>query len=251
MPRLVFALLFGALCYGQTISPALFGGLEWRSIGPFRGGRAVAVAGVPHGGTTFYFGAVDGGVWKSTDAGNTWNPVFDSEPVGSIGAIAVAPSDPNTIYVGTGESDIRSDLATGNGVYKSTDAGKTWTHIGLEDTRQISRIVVNPRDPNQVFVAALGHAYSPNEQRGVFRSNDGGKTWRKVLYKGPNVGAADVTIASDDPSVLFAAMWNAHRVPWSVYAPVNGPGSGLFRSSDGGNTWTQVSGHGLPPQPWG
>ncbi|HEX7362780.1 MAG TPA: hypothetical protein VF283_20000 [Bryobacteraceae bacterium] len=250
MPRLVFALAFCALCYSQAISPALFGGLKWRSIGPFRGGRAVAVTGV-QGGATFYFGAVDGGVWKSTDAGNTWKPVFDSEPVGSIGAIAVAPSDPKTIYVGTGESDIRSDLATGNGVYKSTDAGQTWTHLGLEDTRQISRIVVNPRDANQLFVAALGHAYGPNDQRGVFRSNDGGKTWQEVLYKGPDVGAADLAIASDDPSVLVAAMWNAHRVPWSVYAPVSGPGSGLFRSTDGGNTWTQISGHGLPPQPWG
>ncbi|MGH9585301.1 MAG: WD40/YVTN/BNR-like repeat-containing protein, partial [Bryobacteraceae bacterium] len=251
MHRLLFAF---ALCVGlpaQSISPALFGGLKWRSIGPFRGGRAVAVTGVPGGGTTFYFGAVDGGVWKSTDAGNVWKPVFGRQPAASIGAIEVAPSDSKILYAGTGESDIRSDLATGDGVYKSTDGGNTWKNVGLKDTRQISRIVINPRDPNQVFIAALGHAYGPNEERGVFRSNNGGRTWRKVLYRGPNAGAADLAIASDEPNVLFAAMWDAHRVPWSVYAPVNGPNSGLFRSHDGGNSWTQMSGNGLPPAPWG
>jgi photosystem II stability/assembly factor-like uncharacterized protein len=239
------------ILHGQTISPVLFGGLKWRSIGPFRGGRAVAVTGVPGGGTTFYFGAVDGGIWKSTDAGSVWIPIFDSQPVASIGALEVAPSDPNVIYAGTGESDIRSDLASGNGVYKSTDGGNTWQHIGLDDTRQISRIVVNPRDPNQVFVAALGHAYGPNEERGVFRSDDGGASWQKVLYRGPNVGAADLAMAPDEPRILFAALWEAHRVPWSVYAPVQGNGSGLFRSQDGGNTWTQLTGHGLPDLPWG
>ena len=237
--------------HGQTISPALFGGLKWRSIGPFRGGRAVAVTGVPGGGTTFYFGAVDGGIWKSTDAGSVWTPIFDSQPVASIGALEVAPSDPNVLYAGTGESDIRSDLASGDGVYKSTDGGNTWQHVGLDDTRQISRIVVNPRDPNQVFVAALGHAYGPNEERGIFRSNDGGATWQKVLYRGPNVGAADLAMAPDEPRILFAALWEAHRVPWSVYAPVQGNASGLFRSQDGGNTWTQLTGNGLPDLPWG
>src|SRR5579884_4347805 len=178
--------------HGQTISPALFGGLKWRSIGPFRGGRAVAVTGVPGGGTTFYFGAVDGGIWKSTDAGSVWTPIFDSQPIASIGALAVAPSDPNVIYAGTGESDIRSDLASGSGVYKSTDGGKTWRSAGLKDTRQISRIAVDPQNPGILLVAALGHAYAANAERGIFRSTDGGETWEKVLYRGPEIGAADL-----------------------------------------------------------
>jgi photosystem II stability/assembly factor-like uncharacterized protein len=251
MNRLLLVTVFCFSLHGQAVSPFLFNGLRWRSIGPFRGGRAVAVTGVPGGGTTFYFGAVDGGVWKTTDAGSVWKPLFDGQTVASIGAIEVAPSDPNIIYAGTGESDIRSDLASGAGVYKSTDGGRTWTNIGLEDTRQISRIVINPRDPNQVFVAALGHAYGPNPERGIFRSSDGGASWQKVLYRGPGVGAADLSMAADNPEVLFASMWEAHRVPWSVYAPVNGPGSGLFRSTDGGNTWTQISGNGFPAGPVG
>src|SRR5581483_10914149 len=165
IPFSIFALAFSSVLAAQQVSPELFNGLEWRLIGPFRAGRAVAVSGVPGGGATFYFGSVDGGVWKTEDAGTVWTPVFDSQPVGSIGALEVAPSDPNVIYAGTGESDIRSDLASGNGVYKSVDAGKIWTHIGLKDTRQISRIVVHPRNPNIVFVAALGHAYGPNAER--------------------------------------------------------------------------------------
>jgi photosystem II stability/assembly factor-like uncharacterized protein len=242
------------LCFvvrGAEVSPALFSGLQWRLIGPFRGGRAVAVGGVAGGGTTFYFGAVDGGVWKTEDAGTVWKPIFDQQPVASIGALAVAPSDPNVIYVGTGESDIRSDLATGDGIYKSSDGGRTWKNTGLRDTRQISRIVVSPRDANLVFVAALGHAYAPNAERGVFRSKDGGATWEKVLDRGPRIGAADIAIAEDEPSVLFAAMWEAHRPPWSTYAPIGGSGSGLFRSTDGGDTWQQLTGHGLPDGDWG
>ncbi|MBV8832172.1 MAG: hypothetical protein JO108_23465, partial [Acidobacteriaceae bacterium] len=235
----------------QSVSPSLFSGLEWRSIGPFRGGRSVAVSGVVGGGSTFYFGSVDGGVWKTTDAGVTWSPLFDSEPVASVGAIAVAPSNPSVIYVGTGESDIRSDLATGNGVYKSVDAGKTWNKIGLSETRQISRIFVNPQDANVVYVAALGHAYGPNEERGVFRSTDGGASWKKVLYRGPTIGAADMALSSDNPKVLLVCMWEAHRPPWSTYPPVAGPGSGIFRSSDGGDTWQQLSGKGLPEGKWG
>jgi photosystem II stability/assembly factor-like uncharacterized protein len=193
---------------------------------------------------------VNGGVWKTESAGVLWKPVFDGQPVASVVAIAVAPSDPNVIYVGTGESDIRSDLASGNGVYKSVDAGNTWTHLGLEDTRQISRVVVDPTDPRIVLVAALGHAYAPNEDRGVFRSVDGGATWQKVLYKGPDVGAADLAIATASPNTVFATMWNARRPPWSAYAPVEGPGSGLFRSTDGGKSWSQVTGHGLPADNW-
>src|ERR1700761_1781385 len=167
--------------YGANVSPGLFSALKWRLIGPFRGGRAVAVSGVTGSGATFYFGAVDGGIWKSDDAGTVWSPIFDGQPVASIGALEVAPSDRNVIYAGTGESDIRSDLATGDGIYKSTDAGRTWKNVGLRDSRQISRIVVSPHDSKLVFVAALGHAYAPSSERGVFRSKDGGETWEKVL----------------------------------------------------------------------
>ena len=245
------AFALSASIFGQTVAAKLFRGLEWRSIGPFRGGRAVAVSGVAGGGATFYFGSVNGGVWKTTDAGVTWASVWKGQPVGSIGAIALAPSDPSVIYVGTGESDIRSDLASGDGVYKSIDAGRTWKKIGLDDTRQVSRIVVHPQDPNIVFVAALGHAYGPNEERGVFRSTDGGATWTKVLYRGPAVGAADLALSPDNPDILLAAMWEAHRPPWSTYAPIGGPGSGLFRSNDGGKTWQQLLGNGLPEAPWG
>ncbi len=244
-------LIFSFCCTAQEVSPNLFNGLHWRLIGPFRGGRAVAVSGVPNGGSTFYFGSVDGGIWKTDDAGTVWTPVFDNQPVASIGALAVAPSDSNIIYAGTGESDIRSDLASGDGVYKSLDGGKTWKNIGLRDTRQISRIVVNPRDPNVVFVAALGHAYAPNDERGVFLSMDGGESWQKVLDRGPSVGAADLAMAIDQPQVLFAAMWEAHRPPWSTYAPLGGPGSGLFRSTDNGKSWQQLTGHGLPGGEWG
>ncbi len=245
------ATFFCSLLAGQQISSDLFNGLKWRLIGPFRGGRAVAVSGVPGGGSTFYFGGVDGGVWKTADAGTVWTPLFDDQRVASIGALEVAPSDPNVIYAGTGESDIRSDLASGDGIYKSTDAGRTWQNVGLKETRQISRIAVSPADPNVVFVAALGHAYGPNEERGVFRSTDGGQTWEKVLYRGPQIGAADLAIATDAPNILFAVMWEAHRPPWSTYAPIGGPGSGLYRSTDQGKTWQQLNAHGLPTGEWG
>lgn len=209
------------------------------------------MSGVAGGGTTFYFGAVNGGIWKSDDAGAVWAPIFDGQPVASIGALAVSPSNPNIVYAGTGESDIRSDLASGDGVYKSIDGGKTWKNIGLKDTRQISRIVVHSRNPDIVLVAALGHAYGPNPERGIFLSLDGGATWKHVLDKGPAIGAADLAIASDRPDVLFAAMWEAHRPPWSTYAPIAGSGSGLFRSTDGGSTWQRVSGNGFPDGPLG
>jgi len=235
----------------QTIPPQTFSALQWRFIGPYRGGRVVAVTGITGDMRAAYFGAVGGSIWKSPNAGITWEPIFDGQPVASIGAIAVAPSNPNIIYTGTGESDIRSDLSSGDGVYKSTDGGKSWTNIGLRDSRQISRIAVDPRNPDLVFVAVLGHAYGPNEERGVFKSTDGGNTWSKVLYKGPEIGASDLTISTANPNLLFAGMWNAHRPPWSTYAPVEGPGSGLYRSTDGAATWAELTGGGLPDGQWG
>lgn len=247
----IFFVLLAVLAIAQSVPPELLNGLKWRLIGPFRGGRAVAVAGVPGDSTTFYFGAVNGGIWKTTDAGTVWTPIFDNQPVGSIGAIAVAPSDTRTIYAGTGESDIRSDLSSGNGVYKSIDAGSTWTHIGLEDTRQISRIVIDPQNPNVVYVGALGHAYGPNQQRGVYKSVDGGTHWSKVLDEGLDTGISDLTICSGNPQILFAGAWNTHRPPWSTYAPTDGPGGGIYRSQDAGKTWSRLNGNGLPKGDWG
>ena len=252
--RIVFLFFLSSLvglAIAQTVSADLVNGLKWRLIGPFRGGRVVAVAGVPGDSTTFYFGAVDGGIWKTTDAGTVWTPIFDSQPVASIGAIAVAPSDPKTIYAGTGESDIRSNLSSGTGVYKSNDGSGTWTHIGLEDTRQISRIVIDPHDASIVYVGALGHAYGPNEQRGVYKSVDGGAHWIKVLDQGAEIGISDLAICSGNSQLLFAGTWNTHRPPWSAYAPIDGPGGGLYRSRDAGKTWSRLSGNGLPDGDWG
>ena len=214
-------------------------------IGPFRGGRTVAVSGVEGDPNTYYIGGVGGGVWKTTNGGITWTPIFDSQPIASIGALAVAPSDANTIYAGTGEADFRSNLTYGNGIYKSTDAGKSWTNMGLRETRHISRIAIDPHNPNIVLVAAMGHAYGPNPDRGVFRSTDGGASWQKVLYKDPNTGAVDVQLDPDNPQTVFAALWSAHRPPWSAYPPINGSGA-IYKSNDGGVTWSQVSGSGLP-----
>jgi len=219
-------------------------------IGPFRGGRAIAATGVPGDPNIFYFGAVGGGIWKSTNAGLTWSPIFDDQQVASIGAIEVAPSDPSILYAGTGEADIRSDLSQGDGVYKSTDAGKTWRNIGLRDSHQIGRILIHPSNPDILYVAALGHAYGPNTDRGVFRSIDGGRTWKKVLDKGPDVGATDLAFEPENPQVIYAALWQARRPPWSVYGPLEGPGSSLYKSTDGGDHWTQLTGNGLPTGAW-
>jgi len=249
---IVFTALFLNISVAaQTVPPELLSGLQWRLIGPFRGGRAVAVAGVPGGGPIFYFGSVDGGVWKTTDAGVTWNPIFDGQPIASIGALAVAPSNPNVIYAGTGESDIRSALSSGDGVYKSTDAGQTWRNIGLGDSRQISRIVVDPQNADVVYVGVLGHAYGPNDTRGVYKSTDGGANWTHVLDKGPTIGVSDLAIATASPNILFAGTWNTHRPPWSTYPPLQGPGGGLYRTTDSGATWTQLTGNGLPDGDWG
>ncbi|MEO6913530.1 MAG: hypothetical protein ABI182_05860, partial [Candidatus Baltobacteraceae bacterium] len=195
---------------------------------------------------TFYFGAVGGGVWKTENAGRTWKPIFDSTHVASVGALAVAPSDSNVIYVGTGEADMRSDITYGKGMFKSTDAGKTWTHIGLEDSRQIGKVLVDPRDSKIVWVAALGHAYASNPERGVFKSIDGGQTWKNVLYKNPSTGAIDLAMDPHNDQIVYASMWQTRRPPWNVYPPSNGPNTGLYRTADGGATWEQVNGHGLP-----
>ncbi|MGA9528531.1 MAG: hypothetical protein WBS24_10480 [Terriglobales bacterium] len=248
---LLTLLLPGVSAFAQPVSPELINGLKWRLIGPFRGGRAVAVAGVPGDSTTFYFGSVDGGIWKTTDAGVVWKPVFDSQPVASIGALAVAPSDPRTIYAGTGESDIREDLSSGNGMYKSTDGGATWRHIGLEGTRQISRVAIDPQNSNVVYVGALGHAFGANEERGVYKSVDGGEHWGRVLDLGPEIGISDLAMCPSDPQILFAGAWHVRRPPWSEYAPIEGPGSGLYRSQDGGKTWLHLQGNGLPEGDWG
>jgi photosystem II stability/assembly factor-like uncharacterized protein len=234
---------------GAQADPSLFQDLRWRLLGPFRGGRVLAVAGVPGQPEHFYFGSVNGGVWESRDAGRTWQPVFDGQPIGSIGALAVAPSDPRVIYVGSGEADMRSDIAQGDGMYKSSDGGKTWSHIGLGDSQQIGRVLIDPRNPDVVYAAALGHPYGPNAERGVFRSKDGGKTWQKVLGKDENTGAIDLAFEPGRPEVIYAALWQTRRTPWHIYPPSNGPGSGLYKSTDDGDHWTQISGHGLPANP--
>jgi photosystem II stability/assembly factor-like uncharacterized protein len=221
-------------------------GLSYRLVGPFRGGRVLAVSGVVGQDNTYYFGGVAGGVWKTTDGGLNWRPVFDKQKDASpsIGALAVSESDPNVIYVGTGEACIRGNIVGGNGVYKSIDAGKTWKFVGLGDTRAIGRLIVNPKNPDIAFVAALGHPFGDNEERGVFRTRDGGKTWEKVLYKDAKTGAIDITFDPSNSNILFATLWQARRTPWSLDS--GGPGSGLYRSGDGGTTWKEIKAHGLP-----
>ncbi|MDD5542015.1 MAG: glycosyl hydrolase [Acidobacteriia bacterium] len=218
--------------------------LKFRALGPAAGGRVLAVAGVPGNPNIYYFGAAAGGVFKTTDGGLNWIPLFEKEPVASIGAIAIAASDPNIVWVGTGEACIRGDISFGNGVYKSVDGGKTWSHMGLDDTRHIGQLIIDPRNPDIVLVAALGHAYGSNEERGVFRTTDGGKTWQKVLYKDANTGASAVAFDPNNSHIVYAGLWQAQRTPWSLSS--GGPGSGLYKSVDGGVTWKQLTGHGLP-----
>ncbi|MGE5235815.1 MAG: WD40/YVTN/BNR-like repeat-containing protein [Acidobacteriota bacterium] len=222
----------------------LLAAMKYRNIGPYRGGRSTAVTGVRGESRTFYFGGTGGGVWKTVDDGANWQPVSDKDfKTGSVGALAVAGSDPNVVYAGMGESPIRANLSAGDGVYRSTDAGKTWTNVGLRDAGQISRVVVHPKNPDDVYVAVQGHAWGPNAERGVYRSEDGGKTWKRVLFVDDRTGACDLAMDPNNPRVLFAAMWQAVRHPWEFVS--GGPGSGLYRSTDGGDTWKKLT-EGLP-----
>jgi photosystem II stability/assembly factor-like uncharacterized protein len=226
-----------------------FKGMNYRLIGPFRGGRSLTAAGVPGDPTTYFFGATGGGVWKSSDGAMTWSAVFDKEGTAAIGSIAVAASNHNVLYVGTGEACIRGNISHGDGVYKSLDGGKTWKNVGLKDSRAIGKVIINPTNPDIAFVAALGHPYGPNGERGIFRTTDGGKTWEKVLYKDENTGGIDVAFDPRNPNILFGALWQARRTSWSLES--GGPGSGLYRSNDGGSTWKRLEEHGLPKGPYG
>jgi photosystem II stability/assembly factor-like uncharacterized protein len=238
--------LLSAVASWTQVPENLYQELHWRMIGPFRGGRTRAAAGVPSQPNVFYVAQVNGGVWKTDDYGRTWNPIFDHESTQSIGAIAVASSDPNIVYVSSGEGLHRPDLSVGNGIYKSTDAGKTWTHLGgLADGQQIPALAIDPRDPNKVFAAVLGHPYGPSEERGVYRSTDGGQTWQRVISKDENTGGSDVEIDPVNPDVVYASMWEAREGPWEDNNEVNGTGGGLFKSTDGGSTWHPLT-NGLP-----
>ncbi len=263
MTRVRFALSLLAALVILNVSPAAqpqskpadekndkkpFKELKYRNVGPAQGGRVSRVAGVAGDRATYYAATASGGVWKSVDGGATFKPVFDNQPISSIGSIAVAPSDPSTIYVGSGEANIRGNVAAGNGIYKSTDAGKTWTQVWKQEG-QIGTMVVHPRDPDIAFAAVLGHAFGPNPERGIYRTTDGGKTWQQVLKKDSDTGASDVAIDPSNPTILFAGFWQARRKPWDLVS--GGPGSGLYVSRDGGDTWTQVTGHGLPEGIWG
>ncbi len=252
-PRFLIALVMVELAalagqtesiWAQPFSPKTYQAMRWRMIGPFRGGRTVGATGVPGQPNVFYIGVNNGGVWKTTDYGQTWKPIFDSQPTGSVGALAVAPSNPNILYVGSGEGLQRPDLSTGDGIYKSLDGGKTWQHLGLRDGQQIPAILVDPADPDRVFVAVLGHPYGPNQERGVFRSTDGGKSWEKVLYKDENTGAVALAFDPKDSRVVYAVLWASRQGPWEN-AVWQGSGSGLYKSVDGGRTWRQLT-KGLP-----
>ena len=234
---------FAANGFAQ-VNPAVVGGMKWRQVGPFRGGRVLAVAGVPGDPNIYYFGAVAGGIFKSTNGGLSWTSTFDHQSISSIGAIAVADSDPNVLYAGSGEACLRGNISYGDGVYKSTDAGRTWKNVGLKDTRHIGAVIIDPRNPDIALVAALGHAWGPNAERGVFRTADGGKTWQKVLYKDDNTGAIDVVFDPHNSNVVYASLWQVRRQPW--YFNSGGPGGGLYKSVDGGLTWKQLQGGGLP-----
>jgi len=240
----VVLLIISFYAFAQQYNPNLYQNMRWRMIGPFRAGRTVGASGITSQPNVFYIGVNNGGVWKTTDAGRTWQPIFDDQPTGSIGDLAIAPSNPNVIYVGSGEGLQRPDLSTGDGIYKSTDGGKTWQHLGLRDGQQIGSIIVDPKDENRLFVAVLGHPYGANEERGVYRSTDGGKTFQKVLYKDENTGAIQVEFDPKDSDTIYADLWAGRQGPWENGA-WQGKGSGLFKSTDGGKSWKQLT-KGLP-----
>ena len=263
-PRLLAALALLALCAAgapaSAQSPAVapsplrvsdIAALRWRAIGPNRGGRSIAVAGSTERPLEYWFGATGGGLWKTTDGGTTWAPVTDGQIASSsVGAVAVAPSDPDVVYLGMGETELRGNVMQGDGVYRSADGGRTWTHVGLEDTQAIGRIRVHPRDPDVAWVAALGHPFGPNQERGVFRTRDGGRSWRKVLYRDDHTGAVDLVLDPGDPDVVYATLWEVYRRPWKLWS--GGPGSGIFKSTDGGDHWVELTHNpGMPTGPLG
>src|SRR5436305_1900634 len=244
---LVWIACSAAILSAATYDPAIFASLQWRSIGPLRGGRSIACAGSPSRPHEYYFGAVGGGLWKTTDGGLNWLPMTDGQlKSSSVGAVAVSESNPDVVYIGMGETELRGNIMQGDGVYKSTDAGKTWKNVGLTDTQAISRIRVHPTNPDIVYVSALGHPYGANAERGVFRSKDGGQTWTKVLFRNDKSGAVDLSLDPNHPEVLYAAIWDAYRTPWSLSS--GGPGSGLFKSTDAGDHWTEITRNAGIPQ---
>jgi len=243
---LVLWTVAGALASAQSLDPVLYQDLRWRLVGPLRGGWATCAEGVPDAPATYYFGAAAGGVWKTDDAGITWKPIFDRESAHSVGALAVAPSDPDVIYAGTGQIQARYDIASGDGVFRSDDAGKTWRSLGLQAMRAVGRILVDPRDPNVALVAALGHIFGPNKERGLYRTADGGKTWAQVLFVNEETGGADLAADPENPDVVYASLWQVRNYPWlSYFLPAVGPGSGLYKSTDAGRTWARLQ-NGLP-----
>ena len=247
---LFIGFFFSEFAGAQDIPASLYSEMKWRMIGPFRAGKVNAVAGVPGNPAIYYMGADGGGVWRTNDGGVTWKPIFDAESAPSVGALAISASNPNIIYVGTGVNTIHGDETYGDGVYKSANGGETWQHLGLEDTQHIARVLVDPRNPDIVFVAALGHPYGPNEERGVFRSTDGGKRWKKVLFRDNMTGAVDLCFEPGNPKVVYATLWHVISKPDVKRQPPE-PGSGLYKSKDGGETWTQITGNGLPTENWG
>ena len=234
---------FMTLIYSQEISPEIYKEFKHRHIGPI-GNRTIAVVGVPGDPNVYYIGAASGGIWKSIDGGIHWKPIFDDQPVSSIGSLAIAPSDSNIVWAGTGETFIRSNISQGIGIYKSTDAGKTWQNMGLEKTGRIGRVIIHPQNPNIVFAAAMGHCYGPQQERGIFRTLDGGKTWERVLFVDENTGCSDIAMDPNNPRILFAGMWQMLIRTWGRWS--GGPGSGLYMSKDGGTTWKRLTGKGLP-----
>ncbi|HYR27700.1 MAG TPA: glycosyl hydrolase, partial [Thermoanaerobaculia bacterium] len=242
--------LLATTAFSATFDPAHFKAMQWREVGPYRGGRSAAVEGIPSQPNTYYFGSVGGGVWKTVDGGENWKAVSDGFFGGSIGAVAVAESDPNIVYVGTGEKTVRGNVSHGDGMWKSVDAGKTWKHIGLADSRHIPRVRVHPQNPDLVYAAALGHLFGPNKERGIYRSKDGGRTWDRILFVNENAGAVDLILDPGNPRILYASTWRVRRTPYSLES--GGDGSALWKSADGGDTWINLSRNkGLPKAPLG